>query len=424
MFESRSTELTRLRGARTAMFFTVLTLGVGGCAAPEGQEMTEDLEFSTHVEDLRTRGHRGHDDGAKHDGAKQDAVAKANRVFCPKNSHELRLKLRGVKLERLGDIPLQYEGFNNIEGPLWHDGALYYTNMGNRTDEDGTLLTNQTTLWRWEPGADPEIWLEDTVAGTNGLAVNFKDELIAARQLDGSISKIDWDSKAISTLTDVYEDRRFNSPNDLTIAHDDTIYFSDPNWNVPSTVDPESVQGGGAPGSLEPGQRVYRLGSDGIVWPLVATELVPELRDKPNGVMLSIDEKQLLIGSMRGLWVFDLEGGQVKNPLQLLNTGVDGMGKDCAGNIYVTTSRPVGDREDGQVVVVLDPQYEELGQLEVPFIQGVTNVAFGGEDRKTLYVTGLTDPLLSDGTTRLCGGRPCAAAGIYAARLNVPGFPY
>ena len=68
MFESKSTELTRLRGARTAMFFTVLTLGVGGCAAPEGQEMTEDVEFSTHVEDLRTRGHRGHDDGAKHDG--------------------------------------------------------------------------------------------------------------------------------------------------------------------------------------------------------------------------------------------------------------------------------------------------------------------------------------------------------------------
>ncbi len=349
----------------------------------------------------------------------------ANRRFCPPGAESRRLDLRGVRLERVDGIPLQYEGFNNIEGPLWHEGALYYSNMGNRTDPSGALLTNQTTLWRWEPGHAPSIWLDDTAAGSNGLAVDFSGQVLAGRQLDGSISRLDLATKTFFALANVYEDKRFNSPNDLTVAHDGTIYFTDPNWNTPSTVDPATVQGGGPPGSLQPGQRAYRLGSDGVLWPLVATELIPELRDKPNGIVLSLDERELLIGGLRGLWVFELEQGQTKKPRQILTTPVDGTGKDCAGNLYITTTRPVAGRADGQVVVVLDRSYSEIGYLEVPRIQGVTNVAFGGRDGKTLYVTGLTDPTEEQGTgPRQCGAEACLPAGIYRARLNVPGFPY
>ena len=75
--------------------------------------------------------------------------------------------------------------------------------------------------------------------------------------------------------------------------------------------------------------------------------------------------------------------------------------------------------------MVLDRNHRELGQLVVPRIHITTNVAFGGADGKTLYVTGLTDPMNDQGTgPRMCGTETCRPAGIYSARLNVPGFPY
>jgi len=174
---------------------------------------------------------------------------------------------------------------------------------------------------------------------------------------------------------------------------------------------------------MEPGQRVYRVTADGSVNATAVTELVPALRDKPNGIALSLDEQQLIVGGLRGLWAFDLSEGQVSNPVQLLDTPIDGLGKDCSGNIYITTTRELPSRTDGQVVVVLDKSYQEVGQLEVEGIHIVTNIAFGGDEGKTLFVTSLTAPM--DGEKlRYCGDAPCLAAGIYTAKLNVQGFPY
>ncbi len=349
----------------------------------------------------------------------------AIRTFCPAGSLHDRLDLNGVELVREEGIPLMYEGANNIEGPVWHEGALYYSNIGSRpSDEDGSMLKSMATLWRWVPGSAPEVWLDDSVAGTNGLAVDFNGQLVAARHLDGSISRIDWDTGIVATVADTWEDKRFNSPNDLAIAHDGTIYFTDPDWEIPSNVDRETVQGGGAIGTTEPGQRVYRVDSAGTVRVLAVTELVPELRDKPNGILLSLDERRLYVGGLKGLWVFDLKHGQVSQPRQLLNSAVDGVTKDCTGNIYVATNRaaPGGNRE--QAVVVLDARDREVGSLIVPGIQYATNLAFGGDDGKTLFVTGLTYPTNGAGEPSQCGDSTCLPAGIYTAHLNVRGFPY
>ena len=140
--------------------------------------------------------------------------------------------------------------------------------------------------------------------------------------------------------------------------------------------------------------------------------------------MLSFDQKQLIVAGLQGLWVFDLNYGRLSNPKRLMSTAVDGLGKDCSGNIYVTTTRPMSGREDAQFVVVLNADYEELGSLNVSGIHIVTNVAFGGDKGKTLFVTGLTAPINDAGTgPRMCGERPCLSAGIYTATLNVAGFP-
>jgi gluconolactonase len=121
--------------------------------------------------------------------------------------------------------------------------------------------------------------------------------------------------------------------------------------------------------------------------------------------------------------VFDLNAGNVSNPQQLLLTPIDGLGKDCSGNIYVTTTRELPTRIDSQVVVVFDKNYKEVGALKVAGIQIVTNIAFGGADGQTLFVTALTAPMDGD-NLRQCGDAPCLKAGIYTTRLNVQGFPY
>ena len=353
-----------------------------------------------------------------------ESISNTNASACPAGSENIKLDLANISLTREENIPLMYQGYNNLEGPVWHEGALYYSNMGtHQPDENGFALSNQTTIWRWIIGEKPQVWMEDTLAGTNGLAVDSKGNLVGARQLDGSLSYIDWQTKQITPIVTSYQDKRFNSPNDLTIADDDTVYFTDPNWNTPSNINPETVQGGGWPGSTEPGQRIYRVTADGSVNATAVTELVPELRDKPNGIILSLDQQQIIVGGLRGLWAFDLNAGEVSNPQKLLDSPIDGLGKDCSGNIYVTTTRELPARTDGQVVVVLDKNYQEIGELNVEGIHIVTNVAFGGDEGKTLFVTGLTAPMDGD-KLRLCGDKPCLKAGIYTAKLNVQGFPF
>ena len=350
------------------------------------------------------------------------SIAQANAQYCSAGAENLKLDLANVVLTREQNIPLMYEGYNNIEGPVWHDGALYYSNMGT-VDQNGFQLTNQTTIWRWVEGQEPQVWLNDSVAGSNGLALDSQGLLVAARQLDGSLSYIDWESQEVTPIVSSYNNKRFNAPNDLTIGHDDTVYFTDPNWNTPSNINLEGVQGGGQPGSTEPGQRIYRVTSEGAVNATAVTELVPALRDKPNGIILSLDQQQLIVGGMQGLWAFDLIAGEVSNPQKILETPIDGMGKDCSGNIYATTTRELASRSDGQVVVVIDKNHTELGQLNVEGIHIVTNVAFGGEDGKTLFVTGLTD-LMDGDSLRQCGAANCLEAGIYTAQMNVQGFPF
>lgn len=351
-------------------------------------------------------------------------ITSANALYCSGQAESLQLDLTNTKLTREKNIPLMYQGYNNIEGPVWYNGALYYSNMGSHEpDKNGFTLSNQTTIWRWVPGNQPQVWLNDSIAGTNGLALNSKGGLVTTRQLDGSLSSIDWKTKQVTPIVSTFQNKRFNSPNDLTISYDDTIYFTDPNWNTPSNINIADTQGGGEPGSVELGQRIYRVTADGKVNKTQVTELVPALRDKPNGIILSLDQQQLFIGGLQGLWVFDLSSGVVSNPKKLLNSPIDGLGKDCSGNIYVTTTRDMPERKDGQFVVVLNKYHQEIGALKVEGIHIVTNIAFGGVDGRTLFVTGLTDPMEGD-ELRQCGKKACLKAGIYTATLNVQGFPF
>lgn len=328
------------------------------------------------------------------------------------------LNLSEVTLVREEGIKRRYAGYNNLEGPVWYDGALYYSNIGNKHDPNsGEFLNNQTTIWRWQPGTEAELWLDDTLAGSNGLAVDADGQLVMARHLDGSITRVNPATKARAIVSDGFNNKRFNSPNDLTIAADGTLYFTDPDWNVPIT-NTQPIQGGDQ-------QHIYRISQEGELSRTNATTLVSELGNKPNGILLSLDERELLVASLKGLWKFTRGDPLLSSPEQLMSTPIDGMGKDCAGNIYVTTTAARADNTKYQTIVILNKEYNEVGEIVIPDIQIVTNVAFGGPNRNILYITSLTVPNNDAGTgPRLCDGVPCKPAGIYSVKLNVPGFPY
>lgn len=74
------------------------------------------------------------------------------------------------------------------------------------------------------------------------------------------------------------------------------------------------MQGGRQLGSIEPEQRIYRVIVDGKVNATAVTELLPALRDKKNGIILSLNQQQLIVGGLQGLWGFDLNSGEVSNP--------------------------------------------------------------------------------------------------------------
>lgn len=361
------------------------------------------------------------EEGAQGEQSESSASAYTAASMCGEYQSGESLNLEKVKVSRLDPVPLAYVGFNILEGPVWHNGALYYSNIGSRTDGQ-QVLTNQSTVWRWKPDTAPEVWLDDRSAGVNGMAVSGDGHLLAGRQLDGSIVKINPSNRDLDTLASVYEDKRFNSPNDLAVAADGTIYFTDPNWNTPSNVAPETVQGGGQVGRTTPGQRVYRV-RDGVVTALSITEQVRALRDKPNGIALSLDDSKLFVGGAQGLWMFELRDGWPIKPKQVLASAVDGMGRDCAGNLYLTTSRKLLRRADAQIVLVLDKDLNEVGFIEVPAVQIVTNVAFGGVENKTLFITTL-GTASTDEQPVFCGPDPCLPASIFTAELNVPGLPY
>ena len=206
----------------------------------------------------------GSPEKAGHHSEHANNIAQYNAQYCSSSPIETELDLSGITLVREQGIPLNYQGFNNIEGPLWYDGALYYSNIGaHPADANGFVLSNQTTIWRWVPGTKPQIWLDDTQAGTNGLALGPQAELIAVRHSDGSVAQLDWQTQVFTALAKDYEGKRFNSPNDLTVSAAGSVYFTDPNWDTPSNIDRATTQGGGAPGSLEQGQRVYRIDPQG-----------------------------------------------------------------------------------------------------------------------------------------------------------------
>ena len=272
-------------------------------------------------------------------------------------------------------------GSGLFEGPVWIDaqGALYFSDMSWTADPPPSAIHKLTPPSTVDTGFVPNT-------GCNGLAVNSAGLIVAACHDNQEIATYDPVSAARTMLIDNYQGNSFNSPNDLTIRSDGTIYFTDPDWQL--------------------GGRTSETGMTGAYYvvPGGAAQLVDGTLDNPNGIALSPDETVLYLGDYNnggsngrvGAYPVNPDGSTgARSEFASGLSGPDGMGVDCAGNLYVA--------ENGAGVVrVYAPDGSQLGSISVA--AETTNIAFGGSDRQTLYVT--------------------AGKNLYSAQMNLPGYPY
>jgi gluconolactonase len=275
------------------------------------------------------------------------------------------------QVEKLAD------GFEFTEGPLWHpQGFLLFSDIP------------ANTIYQWTPKEKPKIFRRPS-GNANGNTLDREGRLLSAEHSNRRVSRTLEDGRVV-TVASQYKGKRLNSPNDLVVKSDGSIYFTDPPYGIKSEQEELGFYG------------VYRIAPDGTLTLLVQDFV------RPNGIAFSPDEKKLYVDdSEKGhIRVFDVkpdgtvENGRIFAELKDSNkSGVpDGMKVDQEGNVYSTG--PGG-------VWVFSPSGNLLGKIAVPEV--ATNLAWGdslrdsfaSRDYNMLYIT--------------------AGNSVYRIRLKIPG---
>jgi gluconolactonase len=202
------------------------------------------------------------------------------------------------------------------------------------------------------------------------------------------VVRTDMKTGKITVLTDKYEGKRYISPNDCCVDGKGRIWFTDPRYGADRTDLEMDVEG------------VYRIDKAGKVKRVLTQKEI----NRPNGIAVAPDDKTLYVidshprvGGNRKIWAFDLAADGSPSRQRLVydfgkGRGGDGMRLDLDGNLWVAAgiNKPRGNPGESldvpAGVYVISPKGKLLGRAPVPE-DLITNVAFGGPGRKTLYVT-------------------------------------
>lgn len=240
-------------------------------------------------------------------------------------------------------------GFTSgIEGPACDvDGNLYAVNF-----------ERQHTIGKVTPEGEQSVFVELPPGSIgNGIRFNSEGHMFIADYTNHNVLKVDMDTKEITVHA---HEPTMNQPNDLAIGANDIIYASDPNWGASK------------------GQ-IWRVDTDGSV------TLLESDMGTTNGIEVSPDESVLYVNEsvQRNVWRYDLSSnGDISNKsllIQFPDFGMDGMRCDIDGNLYIT-------RHGKGTIAKLSPSGEELLEVELTG-KSCTNIAFGGTDGRTCYVT-------------------------------------
>lgn len=272
------------------------------------------------------------------------------------------------------------DGFQFTEGPVWHPG--------------GYLLfsdPNTNNIYRYDPGThNVYVFMSHSgytgvdigeygQPGSNGLTIDKEGRLIVDQHGNRRVIRIE-KKGPVTVLADKIDGKRLNSPNDIVLKSDGTVYFTDPPYGLPGFFD-------------DPRKELDYSGvfmiKDGKV------QLVSKDLGGPNGIAFSPDEKYLYVTNWdirdihhtKTIWRYEVNNdGTLKNGKIFFDCNqtedeeaLDGMKVDKKGNLFV--SAPGG-------VWVISPAAQLLGKIFMP--ERPSNMAWGDEDGKTLYFTGHT----------------------------------
>ena len=235
-----------------------------------------------------------------------------------------------------------------IEGPAVDGSQMIYA----------VNYKAQGTIGKITPEGEACLYVELPQGSIgNGIRFNRTGEMLIADYKKHNILKVNPETMEISVYAHHPD---MNQPNDIAISAADVLYASDPNW-------------GGRTGNI------WRIDPDGSV------TLLDDEMGTTNGIEVSPDDRKLYINEtvQRNVWVYDLSAtGEISNKrllIQFADYGLDGMRCDIDGNLYIT-------RHGKGTVVKVSPTGEILREIRLTGNKP-SNIAFGGPEGKTCYVT-------------------------------------
>jgi len=256
------------------------------------------------------------------------------------------------------------DGYGGTEGPA--EGPLWW-------QEGGYLLfsdIHNNRRMKHVPGGDTTVFVEGTNRA-NGLTRDLQGRLVSAEHDSRRVARLEADG-SVTVIASSFQGRRLNRPNDVVVKSDGAIYFTDP-WTSPHPAEQWDLNFSG----------VYRVSPDlGTMTLLIGDFVVP------NGLMFSPDESILYVNDSRRGHIRSFEvqpnGTLARQSDKVIidvtgeESGVpDGMKVDVEGNIYTGGSGGL---------YIFDPSGKKLGIIRHG-ATATTNLAFGGDDWKTLYFT-------------------------------------
>ncbi|NWG13662.1 MAG: SMP-30/gluconolactonase/LRE family protein [Acidobacteria bacterium] len=252
----------------------------------------------------------------------------------------------GAKVRKLAD------GFLFTEGPAVDAaGNVFFTDQPN------------DRIMKWSTDGRLSTFMQPS-GRANGLYFDRNGNLLACADERNQLWSIDPSGK-VTVLVKDYQGKLLNGPNDLWIAPDEGVYFTDPLYWRPYWDRGPMEQDG---------QHVYYLSPDRKRLVRVADDL-----RQPNGIIGTPDGRTLYVADIgaRKTYAYQIESdGTLSNKRLFCELGSDGMTLDAEGNVYLT----------GKGVTVFDRTGRQIDHVDVdqPW---TANVCFGGKDRSTLFIT-------------------------------------
>lgn len=266
-----------------------------------------------------------------------------------------------AKIERLYD------------GCRWAEGPAYFPAHRSLVWSD---IPNDRML-RWDEASSLVSVFRQPAGYSNGNTVDRQGRLVTCEHGGRRVTRTEIDG-SITVITDRYDGKRYNSPNDIVVKSDGTIWFTDPTYGIDTDYEGHKAM------AEQDGSHVYRVGIDGVV--------VRVLDDfvKPNGLAFSPDEKRLYVVDSGGthvpkgprhIRVFDVgaDGGLTGGDVFADKGNYDGLRLDEDGRIWTSAT---------EAVHCYEPDGTLIGEILIG--EPVSNVCFGGPKRNRLFITATT----------------------------------